>query len=68
MKRLLLRARKYEKLFHVQLAVLNWDKLTSNDHVGHAAIEIAVLAENVPKKDPNIDLYPEEEYGSRTFQ
>jgi phosphatidylserine decarboxylase len=67
-EKLLFHVRKYERSFRVQLTVLDWDKLSSNDHVGDAAIEIAALAENVPKRDPNTGLYPEDEDGTRTFQ
>jgi phosphatidylserine decarboxylase len=38
------RVRKYERSFRVQLTVLDWDKLSYNDHVGDVAIEIAELA------------------------
>ena len=67
-EKLLFHVRKYERSFRMQLTVLDWDKLSSNDHVGDAAIEIAELAENVPKKDPDTGLYPEDEDGTRTFQ
>jgi phosphatidylserine decarboxylase len=67
-EKLLFHVRKYEKSFRVQLTVLDWDKLSANDHVGDAAIDVTELAENVPKKDPNTGLYPEEEDGTRTFQ
>ncbi|KAI9454377.1 phosphatidylserine decarboxylase-domain-containing protein [Lactarius psammicola] len=67
-EKLLFHVRKYERSFRVQLTVLDWDKLSSNDYVGDAAIEIADLAANVPKKDPNTGLYPEDEDGTRTFQ
>jgi phosphatidylserine decarboxylase len=67
-EKLLFHVRKYEKSFRVQLTVLDWDKLSSNDHVGDAAIDVTELAENVPKEDPNTGLYPEEEDGTRTFQ
>lgn len=66
-EKLLFHVRKYERSFRVQLTVLDWDKLSSNDHVGDAAIEVTELAENVPKKDPDTGLYPEDEDGTRTF-
>jgi phosphatidylserine decarboxylase len=66
-EKLLFHVRKYERSFRVQLTVLDWDKLSSNDHVGDAAFEIAELAEDVPKKDPDTGLYPEDEDGTRTF-
>jgi phosphatidylserine decarboxylase len=55
-EKLLFHVRKYEKSFRVQLTVLDWDKLSSDDHVGDAAIDVTELAENVPKKDPNTGL------------
>jgi phosphatidylserine decarboxylase len=67
-EKLLFHVRNYEQSYRVQLTVLDWDKLSSNDHVGDAAIEIAELAANVPKKDPNTGLYPEDEDGTRSFQ
>lgn len=67
-EKLLFHVRDYEQAFRVQLTVLDWDKLSSNDYVGDAAVDITDLAANVPKKDPNTGLYPEEEDGTRTFQ
>ncbi|KAI0245970.1 phosphatidylserine decarboxylase-domain-containing protein [Lactifluus subvellereus] len=66
-EKLLFHVRNYEQSYRVQLTVLDWDKLSSNDHVGDAAIEIAELAADVPKKDPDTGLYPEDEDGTRTF-
>ena len=43
-EKLLFHMRKYDRSYRVQLTVLDWDKLSSNDHVGDAAI----LTENVP--------------------
>ncbi|KAI0291457.1 hypothetical protein BC826DRAFT_1105990 [Russula brevipes] len=36
-KKLLFHVRKYERSFRVQFTVLDWDKLSSNDHFGDAA-------------------------------
>jgi phosphatidylserine decarboxylase len=60
-EKLLFHVREYEGSFSIQLTVLDWDKLSSNDYVGDAAIEVADLAANVPKKDPNTGLYPEQD-------
>ena len=65
-EKLLFHVCKYERSYRVQLTVLDRDKLSFNDHVGDAAIEIAELAENVPEKDPATGLYPEGEDGTRT--
>jgi phosphatidylserine decarboxylase len=67
-EKLLFHVRDYEQSYRVQLTVLDWDKLSSNDYVGDVAIEVTDLAASVPKKDPNTGLYPEEEDGTRTFQ
>lgn len=67
-EKLLFHVRKYERSFRVQLTVLDWDKLSSNDHVGDAGFEIAELAENIPQKDPDTGLYPEDVDGTHDFQ
>ncbi|KAH9039953.1 hypothetical protein EDB84DRAFT_1559931 [Lactarius hengduanensis] len=59
---LLLLVRKNERSFRMRLTLLDWDKLSFNDFAGDD------LAANVPKKDPNMGFYPEEEDGPRTFQ
>lgn len=67
-EKLLFHVRRYETNFRVQLTVLDWDKLSSNDHVADATFDVAQLTANVPKKDEMTGLYPEEEDGSRGFQ
>ncbi|ETW83451.1 hypothetical protein HETIRDRAFT_474586 [Heterobasidion irregulare TC 32-1] len=67
-EKLLFHVRRYETAFRVQLTVLDWDKLSSNDHVGDAAFDVSQLTANVPLRDSKTGLYPEEEDGSRTFQ
>ena len=67
-EKLLFHVRRYETAFSVQLTVLDWDKLSSNDHVGDASFEVKRLMDNVPQKDPVTGLYPEDEDGSRTFE
>jgi hypothetical protein len=52
--------------FRVQLTVLDWDKLSSDDHFDNAAIEISEVAENGPKMDRN-RAFPEPEDVTRTF-
>ena len=67
-EKLLFHVRKYERSFSVQLSVLDWDKISSNDHVGDASFTLAHLMENVPEKDPETGLYPEGEDGKRQFK
>ena len=63
-EKLLFHVRRYETTFRMQLTVLDWDKLSSNDHVGDASVDVAQLAANVPRKDPQTGLYPANEDGS----
>jgi hypothetical protein len=45
------------KAFRVQLTLLDWDKLSSDDHFDSAAIEISEVADKISKKDPEIGLF-----------
>ena len=42
-EKLLFHVRRYESNFNIQLGVLDWDKLSSNDHVGDATVSVAEL-------------------------
>jgi hypothetical protein len=42
-EKLLFHVRAYECAFKVQLTILAWDKLSSNDHVGDARFVVADL-------------------------
>ncbi|KAI0706958.1 phosphatidylserine decarboxylase-domain-containing protein [Earliella scabrosa] len=64
-EKMLFHVRRYETSFKVQLTVLDWDKLSSNDHVGDASFDVAKLMADAPKKDEKTGLYPEEEDGKR---
>ncbi|PCH39320.1 hypothetical protein WOLCODRAFT_110643 [Wolfiporia cocos MD-104 SS10] len=67
-EKLLFHVRRYETAFKVQLTVLDWDKLSSNDHVGDASFNVAELLENAPQKDPATGLYPHDVDGSHPMQ
>jgi phosphatidylserine decarboxylase len=58
-EKMLFHVRRYEKLFKIQFAILDWDKLTSNDHVGDAVLELGELMSSVPKPDEETGIYPE---------
>ena len=64
-EKLLFHVRRYETNFKVQLAVLDWDKLSSNDHVGDASFAISDLLAKAPQKDPDTGLYPEDRDGTQ---
>lgn len=57
-EKLLFHVRRYESTFKVQLTVLDWDKLSSNDHVGDASFDVSELMMNAPVKDEATGLYP----------
>ncbi|KDQ52654.1 hypothetical protein JAAARDRAFT_39909 [Jaapia argillacea MUCL 33604] len=62
-EKLLFHVRRYETSFKVKLTVLDWDKLTSNDHVGDASFNVSELLVDVPEKDPETGLYKAGETG-----
>lgn len=71
-EKLLFHVRRYETAFQVQLTVLDWDKLSSNDHIGDATFSVKDLVDCAPQRDPVTGLYNEEdedhpmsEYGLR---
>ena len=47
-EKLLFHVRRYETSFKIQLTVLDWDKLSSNDYVGEASFSVAELLANAP--------------------
>ncbi|KAI0326469.1 hypothetical protein GY45DRAFT_1328911 [Cubamyces sp. BRFM 1775] len=67
-EKMLFHVRRYETTFKVQLTVLDWDKLSSNDHVGDASFDVARLLANAPKKDEKTGLYPDDEDGHRSME
>ena len=66
-EKMLFHVRRYETTFKVQLTVLDWDKLSSNDHVAEASFDVAKLIGDAPKKDERTGLYPDEEDGTRSM-
>ncbi|EJD45982.1 hypothetical protein AURDEDRAFT_113883 [Auricularia subglabra TFB-10046 SS5] len=59
-EKLLFHVRRYETAFKIAFTVCDWDKLTSNDHIGEASLELSELLANCPKPDPETGLYPPE--------
>ena len=43
--------RRYETLFKVQLTVLDWDQLSSNDYMGDACLDVGELVRDAPQPD-----------------
>ncbi|KAG0700175.1 phosphatidylserine decarboxylase-domain-containing protein [Suillus ampliporus] len=60
-EKLLFHVRRYETSFKVQLTVLDWDKLSSNDHVGDAWLDVGELVRDAAQPDPRTGLYADVE-------
>lgn len=56
-EKLLFHVRRYETSFKVQMTVLDWDKLSSNDHVGDIWLDVGELVRDAPQPDPRTGLY-----------
>ncbi|KZV90616.1 hypothetical protein EXIGLDRAFT_710770 [Exidia glandulosa HHB12029] len=57
-EKLLFHVRRYETSYKLAFTVCDWDKLSSNDHVGEALLELSELLQGCPKPDPETGLYP----------
>ncbi|KAF5331399.1 hypothetical protein D9611_011821 [Ephemerocybe angulata] len=60
-EKLLFHVRRYETAFKIQLSILDWDKLSANDHIGDASFDVSELVANAPQADPETGLYPANE-------
>ncbi|KAF6765662.1 phosphatidylserine decarboxylase-domain-containing protein [Ephemerocybe angulata] len=60
-EKLLFHVRRYETTFKIQLSILDWDKLSANDHIGDASFDVSELVANAPQADPETGLYPANE-------
>lgn len=56
-EKLIFHVRRYESKFKIQFSVLDWDKLSSNDHIGDASLDLTELILRAPQKDSSTDLY-----------
>ena len=62
-EKLLFHVRRYETSFKVNLAILDWDKLSSNDYIGDVSFDVRGLVESAPQPDVGTGLYAEGEEG-----
>ncbi|BEJ14342.1 hypothetical protein CspHIS471_0401090 [Cutaneotrichosporon sp. HIS471] len=62
-EKLLFHVHGHETGFTIQMAVLDWDKVSGNDMVGHCTLPLAELMALAPKPDPETGLYAEGEDG-----
>lgn len=67
-EKLLFHVRRYETTFKVQLTILDWDKLSSNDHIGDANFDVKELLDSAPQPGPNTGLYDADEDGDHPMK
>lgn len=56
-EKLLFHVRRFEAEYKIQLTLLDWDKLSGNDHIADASINVSELIALAPKPDPETGLY-----------
>ncbi|KAF8994050.1 phosphatidylserine decarboxylase-domain-containing protein [Cyathus striatus] len=56
-EKLLFHVRRYETSFKVQLTLLDWDKLSANDHIGDTNFDVKDLVASAPQPNPETGLY-----------
>ncbi|GMK58812.1 hypothetical protein CspeluHIS016_0602540 [Cutaneotrichosporon spelunceum] len=62
-EKLLFHVHGHETGFTIQMAVLDWDKVSGNDMVGRCTLPLAELMAVSPKPDPDTGLYAKDEDG-----
>lgn len=72
-EKMLFHVRRYEKSFKIKFTILDWDKMSSNDLIGEASLEMKELMDHVVQPEPATGLYPPseengEEMGMKEFQ
>lgn len=67
-EKLLFHVRRYETSFKVQLTILDWDKLSSNDHIGDASFDVKELVQSAPQPDARTGLYASDEDGDHPMK
>lgn len=60
-EKLTFHVRRYESKYKIQYSVLDWDKLSANDHIGDATLDLTELISRAPQKDQETDLYAADE-------
>ncbi|KAH7341500.1 phosphatidylserine decarboxylase-domain-containing protein [Rhizoctonia solani] len=57
-EKLLFHVRRHETNFKINFSVLDWDKMSGNDHVGDVSLDLPELMKDLPARNPNTGLYP----------
>lgn len=56
-EKLLYHVRKGEDNFDIKMSIYDWDKITSNDHVGSCVLPLSTLLQAAPKADAKTGLF-----------
>lgn len=56
-EQMLFPVRRYETSFKVLLRVLDWDELSSNDHIDDVTFDVKELIDSAPQPDPVTVIY-----------
>ncbi|KAN0061720.1 phosphatidylserine decarboxylase [Thecaphora frezii] len=67
-EKLLFHVRRHEANFQAKFLIYDWDKISSNDYVGGASINVAELIESAPKPNPATGLYDATEDGFQSMK
>ncbi|EPQ28676.1 uncharacterized protein PFL1_03979 [Pseudozyma flocculosa PF-1] len=67
-EKLLFHVRRHETNFQTKFQIYDWDKMSSNDYVGGASIDVAELIELAPKPNPATGLYDAGEDGLHSMK
>ncbi|KAG8698758.1 hypothetical protein FRC08_005729 [Ceratobasidium sp. 394] len=57
-EKLLFHVRRHETGFKIKFSVLDWDKMSGNDHISDVTLDLAELMKDIPAPDPQTGLYP----------
>lgn len=60
--------RNGESKFNVDFSVLDWDKLSANDHVGEASLPLQELIYKAPKADASTGLFNTDDYDAHGME
>lgn len=56
-EKLVFHVHEHESSFTIQMALLDWDKISGNDMIGTCTLPLAELKADAPKPDPATGLY-----------
>lgn len=67
-EKLYFHVRNGESKFNVDFSVLDWDKLSANDHVGDVSLPLQELVSKAPKPDIDTGLFNPDEYDAHGME